>query len=496
MSIELPNWRDRPEDNALREAIHDRVLPADVRKQERVATRLRPQNSNNGFLSTKTWRISPFGVEVLVDSSNALSVGLSLDLEIVVAGERTRFSGIVVAEQPHSPVEHLVGIRFFRTHDESPNGEERRRSVRWLCSSQFYPTGIAPSPLYFDDWIFLQVHDISSAGMRLVTSLRNKYLLTGLHLQITFAFPAGGTASVRARIERISIGSYASEDRLIVGVSYTELDNKSRAVIGQYLLQFGDTDAIDSFREAGFISHSILRSVTLGYIRDEPDYRAVLRLRHSANLSAGQLSTSTDKYTDLAEREDSSSRILVAKHKGNIVATLRVRFPTREDPPEADAHAGWPASLPRAEQLLECSRLAIDPNFRGGDLLAGLMRYVSLTCLSTDRRYITMSVMRKFVPFYRKAGFTQTELSYHDPRWSEPLYVMIIDAAEGVRGKGVNPFYWGLMWKDLATEMVSSGLVSVSGLDQARMAFFRTLSPLSSTLVRLARFLRTRASNS
>ncbi len=330
--------------------------------------------------------------------------------------------------------------------------------------------------------MYFQIHDVSDTGMQLNTSLSNKYLVQGIHLQLTAVFPMGGSVAIRGEIARVNVGSFGSEDRLVVGIKFVSLDKQAKRIIGQYLIQFSSSANLDSFRDHGFIPRSVLKGVKFGNVKTEDQYKQVLDLRFRANQASNQLKNIAAPI-DLADIGDSRSRIIIGTRNDKVVATARISFPSRAEPTEAENYLRWPDELPHPDQIFEISRLAIDPQFQHSDVLAGLFRYMALTCISADRRHCVLATMDKYRPFYRNIGFSDTGLNYQNDAWSEELHVMIADTLEGMKGKHVHPLYWGRVWMDVANILISTGLIEPTALDKARMLGYRALSPIATALL-------------
>lgn len=467
------------------QSIHDKVVPADIRENERILARIRARNEGDAgeFEQIRVWRLSPLGVELLATEANSdFSKGASIDLELTIVGQRSFFQGLVVDVLEHHRLGIIYGIRLSGKAPERRPNDERRQSNRWLCSDQFLPVAVAPAPGRFDDFMHFKIRDISGEGFQLTTSLRNKFLVPGMNLKMTVGFPMGSVVPIDATIVRTSIESFGSSDQLVVGVTADNPSTLSRRVIGQYLIQFSNAESLDVIRQSGYPHESVSRSTTFYYLKSEEDYRAVLKLRLEANRKAGQLGNA-QKPEDVGDIIDMHSRILVAKRADKVIGTARFRFAEIEEPLEVEKYARWPRNMPRRDEILEVSRLATDPSFRQSDLLAGLFKYACSTCLTPERPWIVMSCMSKYIPFYKKIGFRQTDIVYEDPHWSEPLNVMIADSYAAIKGTGVHPVYWNLIWREVCEFLAENGLTTLSRRDRLRMAVYRLFAPLAAQML-------------
>jgi predicted GNAT family N-acyltransferase len=331
-----------------------------------------------------------------------------------------------------------------------------------------------------------KVRDISQDGLQLSTSLRNKFLLQGMRLNLAVSFPMGSVVQINVEVMRVGLKRFGSEDRLVLGTRFEKIGDLARKVLGQYLIQFSNAESLNAVRLAGFAPESIASGTTFYYLKSETDYRQVLDLRWKANEQAGQLGNIT-KAEDTGDMNDMRGRILVAKRNDKVIGTARLRFPQLDEPLECESYLRWTNTLPRRDELIEVSRLATDRHFRASDLLAGMFKYACSTCITPERPWLVMSCMTKYKPFYEKIGFTDTGLSYKDPHWSEPLNVMISDSYGVIKGLNVNPIYWNLIWKEVAKFMLDNDLADFTTRDRARVFAYRLFSPLASMITRNVR---------
>jgi GNAT superfamily N-acetyltransferase len=403
-----------------------------------------------------------------------------IDLEITLAGQRTRFEGLVVDVVKSNDQIELLGIRLSRRIPEESSKLERRNAIRWMCSDDFFPTCMAPNPGRFDDFIYFQIRDVSSEGLQLVCSLRNKFLLAGTRLLMTAVFPMGSVTSIQVEIKRVGITSIGGRDRLVVGTRFVELSTAARRAIGQYLVQFGDVESLDQLRAAGLAPESIALGVDFYNLKNEKDYFDVLELSRLAHSLDGNLREES-RSDAMGDIYDARARIVVGKYRDKIIATARIRYNDLDEPLEHEDHIAWPKDLPRRDQVIEVSRVATHPDFRRNDLLAALFRFICHNVLQPERPWLVMSCLERMIPFYEKLGFRQTGLSHTEPIWKEDrvLFVMIVNVRELVLGRNVNPLYWNLVWKQAALLLIDQHAITPSGMDKVRMLLYRAVAPVA-----------------
>lgn len=475
-------------------SVHDAVDPIDVREAGRVLARIRKGGSEGAFEPIRVWRLSPLGVELVADSlSDSFNKGQVIDLELVVSGQRTVFEGLVVDLIQNNELVTILGVRLAKKVPDAIPGVERRTVDRWLCSDDFLPTCVAPTPGRFDDYMYFQVRDISADGLQLSCSLRNKFLIPGMRLALTAVFPMAQVIQLDVEVVRVGISNFGGRDRLVIGTRFRSITEQARTILGQYILQFSNVETLENLRKQGLAPRSLAAGIDFYNVRTEEDYRAVLELRYIAHAADGNVREGMTPE-DLADINDARSRIIIGKYKGRVVATSRIVFSSIDEPLEHEAHVEWPKTLPRRDQIIESSRTAIHPDFRKNDLLSALFRFVYLTCTSADRPWVVMSCLDHMVPYYRKIGFRPTGLRHTEPQWKDDRYlnIMMANIHELASGKGVNPFYWNIVWRDVALYFSAQGSVDITGIDKVRLMAYKSLAPVTGAVLQLMRLTRPR----
>ena len=474
--------------------IHEGINPADVRANERILARIRRRDESSPFEDIRVWRLSPLGVELsATELASQYEKGLSIDLELTLSGQRTLFEGLVVDVVEARDNLRIIGVRLSRKVLAATPGLDRRTAERWICSDEFLPTCVAPTPGRFDDFMYFQVRDISAEGVLLSCSLRNKFLIPGMKLTLTAVFPMAQVVQLDVELVRVGIAGFAGRDRLVIGTRFRSMNEYARSILGQYLLQFGNAETLDELRKVGLAPKSVSIGVDFYNLKTEDDYRSVLELRHLAHSFDGNLKEGSTPE-DLADINDARSRIVIGKYKGRTVATARVRFNDLDEPMEHEAYVDWPKTLPRRDQIVEVSRVATHPAFRRNDLLAALFRYSYMNLIQSNRPWVVISCLDHMVGFYEKVGFTHTGLRHTEPLWKDDrvLNIMIVNTLELILGRGVNPFYWNLMWREVADYLSAESVVHPTGIDKVRLTAYRTFGPLSAMILQAMKALRPR----
>ncbi|NBC22550.1 MAG: GNAT family N-acetyltransferase [Gammaproteobacteria bacterium] len=454
--------------------VHDIIFPADVREGDLITARVKKRGGEDYYVY-RVWKLSPLGVELLPSEELLFEKGERIDLELTVGRQVSHFEGIVVDEASGSRQRPVVGVRFSAKVTELVPGVDRRRGSRWLCSSQFDPVCIAPNPAQFNDFLYLKIRDISGSGIRAITSLRNKFVVPGMELNLQISFPLTSHISTTMRVSRLGVTTEAGKDYLELGLIFTSLSRQQREIIGQYLVQFSDAESLADIRQEGFFPLSLTKGVDYQYIKSAEDFKSVLELRLRANRENGKV---PDHYTaaDMADVYDTRGRILVGKYKGTIVGTARLTFTEPGERLEHEEYLTLPDDFPRREQILECSRAATNPDFRGSDLWTTLIQHLAICAIQARRHWCVISTTPELVDMYRRLGFKATGMTYeHELYPGKTQVVMLINVPEAVMGIGVGPIYWNVVWRDVAKYLADQELLGPS----TRVKIYSVLSPFA-----------------
>jgi predicted GNAT family N-acyltransferase len=475
--------------------IHASVFPTDIREHDRVIARVRRRIEGDEYQEARAWRLSPLGVELVTKGlEDILRKSQKIDLELIIAGHRTTFEGLVVDVVKENSEISLAGIRLSSPKPTLHSEDNQRRSKRWLCGEDFFPTGVSPTPGRFNEYMYFQIRDISREGLQLLCSLRNKYLIPGTQLNLTASFPMVGDLSLSVRVTRVGVTSERDKDYLVVGTEYASLSQNARSIIGQYLLQFGNAESLADLRDAGFFPQSMAKGTDYYFLKSEQDYEQVLKLRLLAHQSGGTVSEQTNMY-DMSDRYDSNSRIIVAKYRGQIVASARIHYSPLEEPMEHEQYVEWPTSYPRRDTVFEITRVCTHPNFRSNDLLAGLLKFIATTCIQPQRPWVLISSTDAMVPFYQKIGLILTNLHYEHPVYRGKQNILLTNSLDVIRGRSVHPIYWNVIWNDVYHYLVETGILKPEPIDRARLRAYRLIFPFAVLIANISRRPRKLSSN-
>ncbi len=463
-------------------SFHGAFSPAEVRSGEVIRAALLLPQSKTRILA-QVWRISPFGVELVVAKEYTDALSSDFQVELTLGRQKILYHGVTVGSFEHDAESVRVGLRLQVTDDLGAPAENRRQSGRWNCSPLFYPTGCAVNPARFNDVVHFRVKDIGPEGMLILTSLRNKYLTPGVLLDCTLMCPAIGSISLSLKVLRSRVIEEQGTSFQALGVRYNSISPAALNMLGQYVLQFGQdadgTPTIKQLKEAGFGLGAASKAVEYGYVRTEQDYQDVLALRLTAYKQVNKINQDATP-ADVADIYDSRARILVGRYRGKIVCSLRLIFPSAGDSLEHEEFIELPKNFPPKALMIESSRACTHPDFRGDDLLLGLMRHAAMTTAQADRRYTLISATAKLKHVYEQVGFVSTDIWFKNKTLNNTEHVVLLsDMRKILTGASLNPITWNFMARDLLEHVTQTQHFDATWLERSRMAAFRLLRPLA-----------------
>ncbi len=461
--------------------VHDTITPAEIRQGEKISAKIQHKIMNEVKVEeTRVWRMSPIGIEIVAtDRLKNFKIGEVIELEVQVGHQVSVVTGQRVTQEYEENGLPLIGIRFCSRDNEEWQGTERRANKRWNCSAEFMPNGVAPNPGRFNDYVYFRVADLSSNGMRIVTSLRNKFLIPGMILDASMSFPLVGQTLIKIQLKNTQLQNEAGRDVLVIGVEFIEKEKIARDIIGQYIFQFGPQTSLKELQKENLPVSKTNRAVDFRFVRTADEYNEVLELRKMSYLSSGKLKEDAT-VDDVADIYDSRARIVIGLYRGQVVASARLVFNELDDKMEHEEFVDFPSEFPRRDEICEITRICTHNDFRGSSLLLDLFRYVGLTVVQSKRKYILGCATDELLPLYKNIGFGITKISYEYASLNNIKHTIFIgDVLRGLTGEGISPIYWNIVWGELYDYLDDHSYVSANPVAALRVAFYKLFGPIS-----------------
>ena len=459
--------------------VHDIIFPADVRTTDSRSAKLTSRGDETQSFNVRVWKLSPLGIEIVLPTGLELEKGHPVDLKLQIARQNTEFEGLVVDVISTNTIGTIAGIRLSGKKNSRFEKENRRKSTRWQCGTQFYPVATCANPVEFNDFIYLRLKDVSANGFRAITSLRNKFLVPGMQLSLQVSFPMTGYCNIDGKISRADLTAEDGKDYLELGVQFENLSGNNRETIGQYLIQFGEATSLEQIRQEGFYPKSLVAGLDYTYVKTEAEFLDTLKLRHSANIEAGKIPEDF-KPSEMSDIYDARSRIVNWQYQGKCVGTVRTTFSEKDEKLELEQFVDLPSELPRRDLIAEIGRAATHPDYRKSDLFSNLLQRVALLSLQANRTFVVMSTTEELLPLYAKIGMINSSLTYTHPLYpTKTQFVLYADIYKLLAGENVGFIAWNLVWKDVVMHLIESGTCKPEEILSSKTKIYKYLSPLA-----------------
>jgi Predicted acyltransferase len=464
-------------------SIHGGIIPADVRDGDQVFARvISPESSLNREF--RVWRMSPLGVELMTDITNPLPKGSAVDIELKIGTQKSILNGLIVDDIVTEGRNHLLHIRLVSKAAERSDNIERRSSNRWMCSDQFFPTAVASNPAKFNDFVYFKVKDLSNGGMKIQTSLRNKFIMPGMTFDCIFNFPMVTQLKMKITVKNLRIEMDGTKEVLALGVSYNVKDADAQAAVAQYLMQFGNVSSLDELLNSGVYVNNVSDAVHFSYVRTKEDYDKVLALRYIAYKDAGKLKEGAT-VQDMADEYDSRARIVVGYYKGEVVCSARLIFNQFDDKMEQEKYVKWPTHLPRRDEMVEIMRACTRPDFRGSDLLIAMFKFTAIAVAQSKRKWVVICATKNMAPLYKRMGFSDVGLSYEHAGLNNLHHdILVGNVPDAMMGKTVGPIAWNVIWSGVTNYLQQYDMLELDPATNLRLGVYRLLAPVA----RIVRF--------
>ena len=179
---------------------------------------------------------------------------------------------------------------------------------------------------------------------------------------------------------------------------------------------------------------------------------------------------------------DDRSRILVAYHGREMIASVSITFPENDgrllDTESALPH-GYPKDLGPRGQTVEISRLCFDNRYKGIGLFKQLVAEVFKIILLSGRRVAVTSTDDKLLKLYKKIGFKQMGVRYFHPALKGvEHHVIYIKIHKAFTGFGVNHLIWHSFFREVGAQVQNQIEVNLNLSKRLHLALYRFGSAL------------------
>jgi len=467
--------------NKENELIHSPFHGEIIRGREAITAKVKTLTSTE-WKPVELHAYSPFGVEFINTPELGLKQGEKISLRISLAGDETLFDGLVVNGAYIVDGTNIAGVRTFirDKKGEIYSGAERRVHRRWSCSDDFLPTGLAPNPIRYNDYVLFRVQNISIGGMKIITSMRNKFIGIDQELECNLSLPYVGTARADVKIKGINTTFYKEKEFMVLGVEFIKPDSKLLKTLGEYLLSFANDATVKSLNTEGFGIKNVSNWLDFSYVKTEEEYKGVLELRYKTYKPTGKLKDNAT-VEDMATEFDSRARIVIAKYQGKIVGSMRCGFPTGYHDTEASAEGVERQLFLKypIEKTIEVARVCIDEDYRKNGIQGELYAHAALTAIKNNRRYIYTAFVPPIPDFVEQIGFKRTGIKFVSKNLNDSPHEMVVqDVHDVALGKSIKAKNWFKTYRNLSHHLIKNNILNPTIIDLAKLYVYEKLGQI------------------
>lgn len=442
--------------------------------------RVRPMAANVDFFTAGIVRIAPFGVElVCAELAAELCVpGTRLELQFVLSGRRAEFYGVVVgAFRSEELDEQVIEVRFFSRPSAASVETEYRSSQRWVCSELHLPRAMAPSPATPNTFLSLQVRNISKDGVQLVTGIEHAYLLPEMTINLAVSLPMVGSLLIDVEIIWTNMVTDGSQELFEIGARIPHASKNSKRMLGQYLSRFSIDHVTNDLIAQDFLPSNEVFGVTFESVKTEDEYLRALAFRQKLGKEEGRSS---------AVPGDQDAEIVLGSSvvSDSVSISARVHYPNLQDRRKYERSVSFPVSC-RSDQLIEVDDIRISDAHDSGLGMIQLLSHVLRSHTTADRQRLVVltTYSQQVESVLLNAGFENLGTMDETTIWFGEI-------SRSIKQEHVRMTKWLLVWKDLASEVVSSKQTKILGIDRFVIKVYLYAYPAVRTLFSKTRFAR------
>lgn len=383
-----------------------------------------------------------------------------------------------------NPTDRCTGQTMYTSASTCAYVRTDSRRKLWPCATDPTPVGITAESRGNAGRLTFSIRAVSAHLMLVLADASEERASARTRFTAVTVFPGVGGAHVKLEVLTVLPPAHG-ESGLKLLCRICDPTRTALEAIGQYLLQSGPWVTNAELAEAGLRVKSLAHGVEIGLAASAAERRQAYALRHLAYAGAGKVSP--DATQVFCDAHDRRAKIVVARHKGEVVASLRLMFHGPDESFEHEAYTSLPASVDR-QRTTEITRICTHPGFRGGDLLRALLQFSALEVVRVGRPIVLGSATRKLLPLYERIGMRATGHAFAHGELAGLEHRLVVGNAQRVlAGRGVGPLVWNLMWAAVWDRAVQTGVLEPRSIDRARVASYRMIAPLARPAARRER---------
>lgn len=407
---------------------------------------------------------SPWGVNVyFIDQKLSTYPKKDDIIKIFYSGKKQKTSYskgrvIYVIEEIIDDTNYLkYGIEFI--NDNQFNDNESQGRKYYDIPDIFGPQCWCDDPFFFQEKLVFKIKSIHANGMTLITSARNKTLLSNIDLQLNVSIPTCGDFLVNVQIFSVQFyNKSTAKDRYIVEVIFDKNSSKFLQVMVEYILFCGVEVTPLELRQDNLPVNIIENSLTYYYAIEAYDMEKVIQLRKNSLIEFSSKDRKDNTEVNLSEKYtdkfDSYSRQVLCKVGKRAVACIRLIF-NNKDKNKSEIYSyvekipDWLWSI----RFVEISKFSWDRDYRESDIFINMIRHIVRIVIESGNTHLLTTSPEALVPLYLKVGFQPLEMNWkknipESKTFEKPL---LLDAKGILSGEIImDKFLWNKIYSRIA----------------------------------------------
>lgn len=420
---------------------------------------------------------SALGLCVEVPANSSFALGSQVTVRFRLGDNDSVIHGFV---KTLNPLKTGLGLTIQQTKSQMAKRKEYRSARRWLCDKSYLPTGICTLPNSINNRLFFRALEVSKKGWTLITNAKASDIAEKQQLNTKIQMPTCGSYNIKFTVVHVGRRQVDGEVHTVIGVKVQKTSKSFLASLAQYLLRFCADATAKALYLEGLKTRSISEAMEFKTVETQQEYDDVLALRLHSYSQANKI-TEIDPKKVMSKR-DNWENIFIAKHRENVVACVLLITPTGDESLEIEDDMGRRIDdvITSREEIVEITKLCTHPEYRGGDLIAGLFREMGVFCLENNRTTVICGTDDHLAPLYLKCGFKETHYDYTISRYGDLRHRClsgdVINSVLG--GKAVNPIIWAYLWKPVVEYFSHRNKSKMSIMQKCHLMAHRLITPL------------------
>ena len=299
---------------------------------------------------------------------------------------------------------------------------------RMVTHPLIIPTLKTRDPFEPGRYIFFSVQNLSSNGMMLTSSLRNKHLFPGMTLRkSSLCLPGDEPILLDLVIKNTRVGDKPGWFHL--GCKVKKPSQSYFAKIQNYVILFGNLSTLaksEARQEILDDQNAIEEGLSFKTVSSDDEYSEVLALRAIMSLKQQNILSS-------AQRVLSDKATTIAGYlNGQIICSFELRMSSLGHQSwitEVSGHGQFPGEVVD-DNVLEISQLNVHPSGRKTAIFVAIYQRLYGFCTINGMPKIMISVPLPFTNLFRSMGFQEVGLRFPHPDQSEVHLSVMIGSSE------------------------------------------------------------------